>query len=324
VLPALALWVLTTTAASSQPPTLGAAAAASGRPRECASASRRAARKTTVWEMARVPNLARYCDLLSRAQAQLASSPKTARAAAVEAEAAMPGRAAPAVVIARASLALGELDEAQRHFARARAADPRSVEDPSALLDLARVLRKSKKLDDALVAYRALVPRLDLLSTTETKVSVLLEAAHVSMAQEAGAAGEGKARLDEAIAYLREARQRPATQLAGDALLSLVLALDRAGERVQADAALASASRSGVRLQPNADYLATPEDRAALEALAHEADAQSAAMKSWETYLAGPGGRSRYAPAARTRLEALRRGGRVSEPTAKPKKKAKP
>ncbi len=38
-----------------------------------------------------------------------------------------------------------------------------------------------------------------------------------------------QAQLDEAIAYLREARQRPPTQLAGDVLLSLALALDRAG-----------------------------------------------------------------------------------------------
>ena len=121
MLPEAALsFLLSTGAFSTQPGTLGAAAAASGRPRECATATRRASKKPTVWEVARVPNLARYCDLLARAQAQLTSSPQTARSAALEADEAMPGRAAPAVVIARASLALGELDEAARQFARAK------------------------------------------------------------------------------------------------------------------------------------------------------------------------------------------------------------
>ena len=79
-------------------------------------------------------------------------------------------------------------------------------------------------------------------------------------------------RLDEAIAYLREARQRPPTQLAGDVLLSLALALDRAGAREEADAALDRGAPRG-RACAAARRRATsrrPRTAAALEALAAE------------------------------------------------------
>ncbi|MEJ7731228.1 MAG: tetratricopeptide repeat protein [Polyangiaceae bacterium] len=161
-----------------------------------------------MWEVARAPSLAKYCDLLARAQAQLASAPEQAKATALEADAVVGGRAAPAVVVARAALALGDAEEAAKSFATARARDARSVEEPNALYDLARTLRATGKLDEALHSYRALVPRLDLLSTTERKVGALLEAAHVAMAAPASAEAPA-ARADEAAAWLREARQRP-------------------------------------------------------------------------------------------------------------------
>jgi hypothetical protein len=194
--------------------------------------------------------------------------------------------------------------------------------------DLGRALRKNAKRDEALVVYRALVPRIDLLGTASVRVSVLLEAAHVSMAAEgAGTApptiaelAKGKPAkpdatrprtppLDEAIAYLREARQRPATQLAGDVLLSLALTLDRAGSRDEADAVLAEAERAGAHVKgATLDYLAVSEDRAALEALASESSDRPLAQKAWEAYLAGPGGKGPWASAARTRLDLLKRG----------------
>jgi hypothetical protein len=293
---------------------LSAAAAASGRPRECAAPSRRAARKVTVWEVARAPSLARYCDLLARAQAQLASAPEQAKATALEADAAVGGRAAPAVVMARAALALGDAQEAARSFATARARDARSVEEPNALYDLARTLRATGKLDEALQSYRALVPRLDLLSTTERKVGALLEAAHVAMAAPA-AAGAAPARAEEAAAWLREARQRPMTALAGDVALSLALALDRSGDRLQADAALVAAAQIGARVTGKA-YLATADDALALEALAREAAGDDAgAIKGWAAFVATPAGQGHHGGAARARLDALRRGrGAVSVP----------
>lgn len=305
---------------------LGAAAAASGRPKECLSGSRRAlAKGPSVWEAAREPNLARYCDLMARAQTELAAQPEAARAAAVEAEQALPGHAAPAVVLARAELALGSLEAAARAFEKARAIEPRSVEDPGTMHDLARVLARTGKRDEALAVYRALVPRVDLLGTPDRRVSVLIEAAHVSMAAEAAGTATTPAevgkksavgRLDEAAAYLREARSRPATALAGDVLLSLALVLDRAGDREQADAALAEAQRSGftdrfrsTTGKPRAPgYLGAPEDALALAALAAENRDRVEAQKAWEAFLAGPGGKGAWAVAAKARLDAVKKG----------------
>jgi tetratricopeptide (TPR) repeat protein len=344
--PVTAGWILLTTALLSPAPLaslghgagLSAAAAASGRPPECSSGSRRAlARGPSVWEIARVPNLQRYCDLVARAQTELAATPDRARKDAQEAEVALPGHAAPQVVIARAALSLGAIEEAARAFARARELDPRSVEDPGAMHDLARVLHKTGKRDEALAVYRALVPRVDLLGTTDRRVSVLLEAAHASMTAE-GAGGapapaeltkpraSAKRRLDEAVAYLREARQRPPTQLSGEVLLSLALALDRAGDRDEADATLAEALRANARLRSGTlDYLAAPEDRAALEALVAEGGDRAAAQKAWEAYLAGPGGKGPWAAAARARLDVVKRGGgRLSGLTLPAKREAAP
>ena len=324
---------------------LMAAAAAAGRPPECASGSRRAvARGPSVWERARVPSLQRYCDLVARAQAQLGSSPDEARESARLAEKALPGRAAPAVSLARAALALGAPADAAREFARAQAVDPRSVEDPSTMHDLARALQKTGKRDEALAAYRALVPRIDLLGTMDRRVSVLLEAAHASMAGAAAAPGEGggaaaqpgakdaakgggekgSGRLDEAIAYLREARQRPPTQLGGDVLLSLVLVLDRSGDRAQADAALGDAAETGARARA-LDYLAVEEDKLALEALALERSDPGGAAERWEAFLAGAGGKGPWAGAARSRLESVRKAGaRAPRKAAGPGKAAAP
>lgn len=298
-----------------------ASAAASGRPRECASTARRGlSRGPSVWEVARVPNLQRYCDLVARAHAQLATTPDAAKESAELAEETLPGRASPAVILARASLALGSVDDAAKSFAVARAIDPRSLEDPSTMHDFARVLVKTGKISDAITVYRALVPRVDLLATADKRISVLLEAAHVSMTAEgrekSSAADRPSAdkpaerRLDEAAAYLREARQRPATQFTGDVLLSLVLALDRAGDRELAEAALADAHRLTAKTRAGVlDYLAAPEDKLALEALSLESSDRGAATRSWEAFLAGPGGKGPWAAAARARLDALKKGG---------------
>jgi tetratricopeptide (TPR) repeat protein len=281
---------------------------------------------------------------MARAQAELPTMPEAARRAADEADKALPGRAAPAVILARAALAMGEVGEAAKAFERARSADPRSVEDPAAMHDLARVLRKTGKRDEALVVYRALVPRIDLLGSGDQRVSVLLEAAHVSMTAE-GAGGApptiaqlakphapsdarpgakpraARPGLDEAIAYLREARQRPPTALAGDVLLSLALTLDRAGSRDEADILLAEAERAGARVRTGpVDYLAADEDKAALDALALETSDRTGAQKAWEAYLVGPGGKGPWAASARARLDALKRGGGPRGAAATPRK----
>ncbi|CAN99063.1 hypothetical protein sce8891 [Sorangium cellulosum So ce56] len=350
-----ALLVFPLAAHAGQGGDLVAAAAAAGRPPECSARSGRAiARGPTVWERARAPELPRYCDLLARGQAQLGGDAEAARASARLADQLLPGHAAPQVLLARAALALGSPEDAARAFERARSVDPRSVEDPQTMHDLARSLARTGKRGEAIAIYRALVPRIDLLGTADQRALVLLEAAHLSMAT-AGAAsvadasarppagahrdahGEATARgdLDEAIAYLREARLRAQTQLARDVTLSLALALDRSGDKAQADAALegdaaalevargraedrsagaAARERTADDLASAAarlrtvEYLAVPEDRLALEALALERAMTAAAIARWEAYLSGAGGQGPWAPAARARLDALRRG----------------
>ena len=116
------------------------------------------------------------------------------------------------------------------------------------------------------------------------------------------------ARLDEALAYLREARLRAPNELSGAASLALALALDRAGDHAASDAALFEGARAGARVRVF-NFLAAPEDQLAIEALALEPGDKAGAQKKWETFLVGAGGHGPWASAARARLDALRRGG---------------
>lgn len=306
-----------------------AAAAASGRPRECISTTRRGlAKGPTVWQRARQPNLQPYCDLVAKAHAQLSSDPESARASAKKADKTLPGRAAPKVMLGRAALALGSADDAAKLFEEARRRDPRSLEHPLTMHDFAKALVKTKQRAQALQVYRALVPRISLLSSDTRRVEVLLEAAHVSMAEQGSrppgavappapaAPGPAKPALfDEAIAYLREARRLPVTQLSGDVLLSLALVLDRTGRSAQADAVLAEAQRVGAKLVKDApDYLSDPADRLALAALAAHSSNPSEARATWNEYLAGPAGTGPWADAARARLGTVRAEKRTRKP----------
>ncbi|MFT3774536.1 MAG: hypothetical protein QM820_54965 [Minicystis sp.] len=86
--------------------------------------------------------------------------------------------------------------------------------------------------------------------------------------------------------------------------------LERAGAREEADATLAEAHRTGARLRNEAaDYVSAPEDRVALDALATEGSDRAAALKAWEAYLAGPGGKGPWASAAKARVDLLKKGG---------------
>lgn len=259
-----------------------------------------------MWDVARAPELARYCDELARAHVALASDAKGARRAAEQADELLPGHASPKVVLARAALALGDVDEAMRAFDAASALDPRSLEDPATMHDHAVALRRAGRKAEALAIYRALVPRVDLLAPSGRRVEVLLEAALLAMAVEASKPA-AEARADEAIAYLREARLRGASPLAGDVLVALGLALDRGGLRVQADAVLADLRRVPTQIF-GARYLATADEGLALVAIAEERRDKAAAIKAWQAFLATEGGKGAWSAPAKARLEALRHG----------------
>jgi tetratricopeptide (TPR) repeat protein len=185
-------------------------------------------------------------------------------------------------------------------FDEALARDARAVEQPLALYDLAQAQRLSGKNAEALASYRVLVPRASLLPTRTLRAQVLLEAAHVAMLS-------GKpAERDEALAYLREAAHDPHHALRLDVALSLVLTLDRAGRRAQADAILAEQRGSARFVTRDApSYLANFDDLALLRALSLEISDPAAAREHYQRYLASPSGQGAYADAARARSARL-------------------
>jgi tetratricopeptide (TPR) repeat protein len=316
---ALVAFALASPHVAAAPGALSAAAAAAGRPPECrASGARAFGRGPSVWERARTPTLELYCDRIARGQADLAGHPDASKRAADEADAALPGHAAPKVLRARALLALGMAPEAAAAFTEALALDPRCVEDPAALHAYARALLRAGKRAEALAAYRALAPRAEFIGSATERALALIEAADVSMAV---AAGSPPARLDEAVAYLREARLRAPSELAADASLALALALDRAGDHAASDAALSEGARAGARVRAFA-FLAAPEDQIAIEALALEPGDKAGAQKKWEAFLAGAGGHGPWAATARARVDGLRRGG--GRRVARPQRRAAP
>jgi tetratricopeptide (TPR) repeat protein len=270
------------------PGALGAAAQASPRPRECAGQA------ATAWDRARAPELDRWCDLLARGFAELASSPSRALEVAGLADEVAPGRAATAVLEGRAAAAAGLFGRAIAAFERARAADPRSLDDPGSLEAWALALEGTGRADEALEAWRSLVTRADVLPGAEARARVLLEAARRALAS-------GPAGLDEAVAWLREARRAGSRERLGEVLATLALALDRAGSHAETAALLGDARRAGLRASVAGATGATGE-RLAAQALALEAMAPAAARRAWDAYAATGGP---WAAHARAHLAAL-------------------
>lgn len=291
--------------ATHPPPDLVAAATASARPAECRPAPAKAI--ATVWSRARSPRLARYCDLIARAQVRLGADPAGAEAAARAADELLPGRAAPKVALARLAVARGDHERALELFEGALAIDTRSVEQPAAMHDLARAQKHRGRLTEALSTYRVLVPRASLLPDRATRAQVLLEAAHVALAAEEGDRG-----VEEALAYLREAARDPHHGLRVDVSLSLVLALHRSGQGGQADGVLAELrGRQGWVAGADGSYLVEPADLAVLRGLALEEADSARAAGFYREAIAG--GERPNAAVARDRL------GAISGPARRPR-----
>lgn len=288
---------------------LVAAAAASGRPVECRTTARvggSAAETRSIWTTAGTPQLRSYCRLLARAQARIAGDPSAAESAAKAAEALLPSRPAPKVVRARIALARGQAEVALTLFEAARAADPGGIDQPIAMHDLALAQRAAGKLEAALETYRVLAPRVALLPSRERRARVLLEAAHVAMAAPVAEPAAAARHLEEALAFLREAQRDPHQPSRHDIALSLVLALDRAGRRAQADAVLAEQRGGdlGRNDSPPPAYLVHREEHHLLSALAQEQSRPEAARAAYDRYLAAaPSGP--YAATAQARKARL-------------------
>ncbi|HHH29302.1 MAG TPA: hypothetical protein ENK57_13295 [Polyangiaceae bacterium] len=298
------LLAITATAA---PADLVAAAAASSRPEECRGASTwHPGASKSIWTTARAPELLSYCRWLARANARLASDPAGAASAAEAAAKLLPSRAAPKVVLGRIAFAQGKTAEALKRFDEALALDPRSIEQPLAMHDLARTRTAAGKLTDALGTYRLLAPRVSLLPNRQARARALLEAAHVALAAPTPDATTAQRQVQEALAYLRQAQRDPHQPLRRDITLSLVLALDRAGRRPQADAVLAELRTSGTSTDDEQarSYLVVKAEGHLFRALIAERRDAEMARAAYDQYLAEvPSGA--YAETARARRARL-------------------
>lgn len=283
---------------------LSAASASSPRPRECG--PDRGPGAKTEWDRARRPKEQAFCDTLARGYSELNLAPGRAIVAARKAAALRPTSAAPLVLEARALVSDGRAKEAWPVFRRARSIDKRSVEEPSALHDLALSARASGEHDEAVAAYRALVPRAGMLSEPRRRQRVYLEAAMTVMRADARG-------IDEALGYLGEARRlRGMPGLADIVVGATALALDRQGRSDEARgvAAEARGPEGVLRLAalPSRNEVVSLEEGelAAVAAILAERSQPELAKKNWRAFLDSPAGR---APAwqahAKHKLESL-------------------
>jgi tetratricopeptide (TPR) repeat protein len=273
---------------------LSAAAQASMRPPECVPRTDAAGLRANVWEAAKQPKLAPYCDRIAKGYGLLATAPARAHAIASEADELMPGHAAPWVLRGRASVALAAFERAESELERALMLSPRALEDPPSLRAFARALGRSGKRDRALAAYRLLCPRLSLAFAAEERGAILIEAAEVAL-------GLGPAALDDAIAFLEEARSLSVRDLRPVVLAELVLAFERRSLPREAESARAAFMETA--FDPRALESRGEVDAAAASVLAstdvHEA------RERWEHYLAGEGGSGPWAAHARRQRDVL-------------------
>lgn len=273
-------------------PSLRTAAAASPRPAMCvAGRAATGGERDTLWDRARQPGLLVWCRALARGYARLSRSPAQALVAAQEAERAVPGHPGPAVLSARALLAQGDAAAAYKQFARALSLSRRSVEEPAALHDLAVAAELTGHTQEALGAFRALVPRAGLLDDGQRRQRVYVAAASLVMAT-------GEAGLNEAIGYLGEARRRGSPPgFTAVVLAELALALDRQGRTDEARGVVAeaggpwalaqlAAAKPGGRGRRALLPVLPPGELEAMVAILAEHDDPELARDQWEASIA--------------------------------------
>jgi len=273
-----------------------------------------AAVRGSVWFRARATAEAAYCAALAQGYARLLRRPEEALERAAAAERARPGRAGPPLLAGRALLALDRPEEAAERFARALDLDGRCASAPDALHDVALASLLTGRLEGARAAYRALVPRVDLLADDARARRVLVEAAGAVMT-------EGVASLDEAVSYLGEARRR----FRGPGQRALVLgalgrALSRQGRQDQARGVVADADGALLTTDPSAlappgtggrartEPALPPGELHAVAAVLAEGEQRAEAIDQWRAYIAAVGEQGTWVEHARGRLAALERG----------------
>jgi hypothetical protein len=233
------------------PAEIPAAAAASPRPLLCRSESDR---RSSLWARARPLEVERYCTLLARALARLERSPAETLELAREAISVLPRETLGPLLEGRALLRLGRAREAWQRLSPLVLASAPALDDASSLHDVARAALLSGALDDAQRLYRLLMPRSVVLGSEMIRRTATIEAAGLALAR-------GPADLEDALAYLGEARASPAPGDRDLVLGLLALSLDRAGRREQARAVAREASGPY-----QLETLLSPADRARVAA----------------------------------------------------------
>lgn len=304
----------TARAATSPGNSLRAAAGSSPRPVECLAESS-TVQHDTIWDRARNPKLAHYCILLARGYAKLSSDPGQSASLASQAQKTLPARAAPLVLGARASLALGDAKTAFTEFEEAKKLEEGLRLSPSALHDYALAAADSDHPKVALSAYRRLVPMAGLLTGPGHKERVYVEAALLVMVLD-------PTRVQEAAAYLLEARRgNPIPSLKPFILAGLALALDRQGRQEEARGVvsevrgLSALTRRALAAQDGESQIRGPgglrifgHELFAMIAMAAALQDRELSREHWQAYIDRVGGDAPWAAHARAHLG--RTGGR--------------
>lgn len=205
---------------------LQAASGSSPRPTECRASG--PDRAYTFWDRARDPRLSRYCNLLAKGYARLENDAAAALKAAQSARELEPTRSAPRLLEARALVEQGRMAEAFQIFQQVVKHPSASELSPAGLYAYAVAAVGGGQSQLGLAAYRRVVPMASLLTGAGVTERVYVEAAVLVMRQ-------GPTHLQEAVAYLNEARRRNADLALRPFVLSaLALALDRQGRHEEA------------------------------------------------------------------------------------------
>jgi tetratricopeptide (TPR) repeat protein len=269
-----------------------------------------------VWERAKSPELRHYCDLVAGATSKLSGGTAMVRAAldlAREAEALVPGHAAPKVLEGRALALLGQKDEALAALREGHARDPGVLDEPATLLAWARGMARAGLVPDAVAAYGALLPRAASLPVAD-RASATVEAGLVALAL-------GPAGLDDAVGALREAARDTQDDVDAAAVLALALALDRRGASEEARTLLVGRGRGDPRnvfesARGKALASVAPWEIPAIVAFALEGSDAVGARDAWQQYLeSAPSGP--WAAQAKERLSTS--GGRRGSPASRPR-----
>lgn len=264
---------------------------------------------SNLWESAKMPSLRAHCDLLQLGVRAFREGRFTdAVAFAQRADGEPKDQPGPWVVRGEAYARWGNAEEAVKSFDKAKAIHPRALDDAEALDDYGSVLVRLKRADDARKVYRVLLPRASGSAGLcpfggDCDAAALAYLTAGELAVESGAGS-----LEEAVAILREARARGASNdVKRTAVMALALALDRRGDGDQARDLVSKIFANEVPPEIRVRFIA-PEEALAMRALALEVNDPALAIEQWRAYLAQGGEKRAWAAHAKGRIARLEKG----------------